>query len=106
MFQNGQRVVCINDSFANWALVLYDNLPRKNVSYTIRSVSMGRSDKDDTGLDSMVESVTLVELKNGIDPHYKGGTQELQFNANRFRPLEEKKEVKVKKEVLHQGSFF
>lgn len=105
-FLTGQSVICINDSFAAWALVLYDNLPKKNVRYTIRTVSMGRSDAQDTGIDSMVESVTLVEIKNGPDPHYKGGVQELQFNANRFRPIEELKDVKQKKEVLHQGSFF
>jgi hypothetical protein len=46
-----------------------------------------------------------MELKNGLDPHYKGGEQELQFNANRFRPLTEQK-VKIKKEAkLEQGSF-
>ncbi len=105
MFFTGQRVVCVNDSFPNWALVLYDNLPRKNVSYVIRSTSMGRCDNQDQGLDSMVESVTLMELKNGLDTYYKGGEQELQFNANRFRPLTEQK-VKIKKEEkLEQGSF-
>lgn len=104
-FFTGQRVVCVNDSFPNWALVLYDNLPNKNVTYVIRSTSMGRCDISDGGLDSMVESVTLMELKNGLDPHYKGGEQELQFNANRFRPLVEQKEVKKKVQTLEQGSF-
>lgn len=91
MFITGQKVVCINDKFPNWALVLYDNLPIKNIVYTIRSASMGRSEIKDEGLDSMVECVTLVELKNGVDPFYKGGVQELQFKAERFRPVQEKK---------------
>jgi hypothetical protein len=104
-FFTGQRVVCINDSFAMWVYELYDNLPRKNVTYVIRSTSMGRCDIRDQGLDSMVESVTLMELKNGLDPHYKGGEQELQFNANRFRPLTEQKTTKKKSETLEQGSF-
>jgi hypothetical protein len=43
MFQNGQRVVCINDDFEPWVFDLYRALPKKDQVYTIRSIGVGRS---------------------------------------------------------------
>ncbi len=87
MFTNGQKVVCVNDKFEGWVIMLYDQLPIKGNTYTIRSTTMGRIDPKDQGIDSMEASVTLEEIKNPNDPHYKGGVQELVFKADRFRPL-------------------
>lgn len=95
MFVNGDQVVCVDDDFELWAYELYDELPIKSHTYTIRSVSMGRTNPQDQGLDSMEQSVTLNEIKNGIDPHYTGGQKELEFRASRFRKLKETFEENV-----------
>lgn len=92
--QAGQKVVCINDQFDRWVIIMYEELPMKNNVYTIASVSMGRTDPQDIDVNKMEMAVTLNEIKNPIDPHYKGGQQELQFVASRFKVLEEVAEVK------------
>jgi hypothetical protein len=43
MFQNGQRVVCIDDQFDPWVYDLYKELPKRNKTYTVRAMGAGRS---------------------------------------------------------------
>jgi hypothetical protein len=97
MFQNGQRVICINDDFEPWVFDLYRSLPKKDKVYTVRSVGVGRSNPkfgltEDANLQIQSAEVDflilLKELSNPNDPH-SSVSQELGFRAERFAPLEE-----------------
>lgn len=99
-FQSGQEVVCINDDFPWWAYKLYDQLPIKGHTYTVRNCSMGRSEILDVELESMTPCVTLQEIFNPDDPYYKGGKAELRFKEDRFDLLENV----FQKEVLNKES--
>ncbi len=97
MFQNGQRVVCIDDSFEPWVFDLYKSLPKKNSTYTVRAMGSGRSNPqfvvdDDANLSISAADydflLLLDELHNPDDPH-STIKQELGFKAERFAPLEE-----------------
>lgn len=103
--KTGDEVVCVDDIFDGWAVIMYDSLPIKGFTYTVRDVSMGRTDPKNTGIDSMEMSVTLYELKNGIDPLYTGGEKELGFKAVRFRKLEEVFEEVRETNYQHIGEF-
>ena len=95
MFQTGQKVVCINDEFAPWVYDLYRALPKKDHTYTIRSVAIGRSNpkfevNDDAEI-KMTDAdydvlVLLEELINPEDPH-SSVRQELGFRGERFAPM-------------------
>lgn len=94
--QTGQKVVCINDTFAAWAHVLYKELPVKGITYTIRDVGIGRVMPNAQMCGGELEiAVTLVEIVNGLDP-FAIDPCELMFNSNRFRELEE---VKVEESI-------
>lgn len=83
IMMTGQKVTCINDSFTDWIKVLYDELPVKGVTYTIRSIGVGVNHYGEPG----EICVYLNELKNplmGRSPHPEFG-----FNADRFRPIDE-----------------
>jgi len=108
MFQEGQRVVCISDQFDPWVHDLYTALPKKDQVYTIRSISMGRSNPDfvvDEDANIKMKGaefdflVLLQELRNPDDPH-SSVKQELGFKADRFAEmLEESEEWKDSVEV-------
>lgn len=95
MFQTGQQVVCINDDFAPWVFDLYRALPKKDKVYTVRSVSVGRSNpkfevNDDAEI-KMTDAefdvlILLEELINPEDPH-SSVKQELGFRGERFAPM-------------------
>lgn len=95
MFQNGQRVVCIDDRFEPWVYDLYTALPRKNITYTVRAMGVGRSNPQFTvTADAQLKIraadfdilILLEELHNPDDPH-SSIQQELGFRAERFAPL-------------------
>ncbi len=105
MFQNGQRVVCIDDKFDPWVYDLFTALPKKNSIYTVRAMKSGRSNPNFVVGDDASLSITsaefdimilLKELQNPDDPH-SSVKQELGFRAERFAPLledlEEKEDV-------------
>ncbi len=112
MFQTGQRVVCVDDSFEPWVYDLYKALPRKNGIYTVRALGVGRSNPqfalDEEARLTVLGAdpdllVLLDELRNPDDPH-STIQQELGFRAERFAPLqedefEEKEAVFVGQEV-------
>ena len=83
----GQRVVCTNDSFAPSVRAIYQQLPRKGDTYTIREVFLGR-ERIVKGGDTATVGLLLQELLNPPDPFHKGG-EELGFSSERFAPLEE-----------------
>lgn len=111
MFQNGQRVVCIDDSFEPWVFDLYTSLPKKNSVYTVRSVKSGRSNPqfvvdDDANLSIGAADydilLLLQELANPNDPH-SSIQQELGFRSERFAPLQEDLEEKEEAELVGIG---
>ncbi len=111
MFQNGQRVVCIDDSFEPWVFDLFSSLPKKNSIYTVRSVRPGRSNPnfvvdDDANLSISAAEfdilLLLEELTNPNDPH-SSIEQELGFRAERFAPLQEDLEENEEVELVGFG---
>ena len=92
----GQQVVCINDDFAPWVFDLYKNLPKKDATYTIREIRLGRSSPtfkvDEDSCDLKIvgakfdDLLLLEELTNPNDPH-SSVPQELGFKGERFAPL-------------------
>lgn len=95
--QVGKRVICINDVFSPAVKSLYRELPVVGPIYTVRATSLGR-DKvahfeggkfvPGGASDSVTVRILLQELTNDIDPLHKHG-EELGFNAERFREIEE-----------------
>ncbi|HEX3799542.1 MAG TPA: hypothetical protein VH413_12655 [Verrucomicrobiae bacterium] len=87
--QVGQKVVCVDDSFPGPLAKYYASLPVKGRTYTIRAVFLGRGIMHTKpGASDGEVGVLLKELQNGPDPRNKYG-QELGFNSQRFRPLDE-----------------
>ncbi|MGH8018628.1 MAG: hypothetical protein ACREIA_10100 [Opitutaceae bacterium] len=101
-----QKVVCVNDVFPPHIIELYDQLPVRDEVYTVREASLGREKiavikegklVPNGGSDASVTvRILLEELINGPDPFC--ATQELGFNAERFRELEEEHETGVNEE--------
>ncbi len=97
MFQKGQKVVCIDDSFPREVQLVYRQLPKKDSVYTVRAVYIGRGKMLNAGHmkglnnkpgDSDGEiGILLEELKNPADA-FNVHRQELGFNAERFRTME------------------
>ena len=105
MFQKGQKVVCIDDQFPREVHTVYAQLPKKDSVYTVRAVYIGRGKMLNAGHvkglsnkpgDSDGEIGILVEeLRNPADMFNLHG-QELGFNAERFRTMEE-----ISEDVVH-----
>ncbi|MDD2762916.1 MAG: hypothetical protein PHE83_02950 [Opitutaceae bacterium] len=93
----GQKVVCINDTFADFIRAIYTQLPVKGKTYTIREVFLGR-EKVVKGGDTATVGLLLEELINSPDP-FHAGQQELGFSSERFAPLEELPPGEIEKEV-------
>lgn len=93
----GQKVVCINDTFVDFIRAIYTQLPVKGTTYTIREVFLGR-EKVVHGGDSATVGLLLEELHNPADP-FHAGQQELGFSSERFAPLEELPPEKIEEEM-------
>ena len=88
--QDGEHVVCVNDRFPTPLAKCYLNLPIKDKTYTVRAVFIGRGVMHPgTAADEGEIGLLLKELVNGMDPRHKY-KQELGFNSERFRPLQER----------------
>ena len=85
--QKGQKVVCTNDVFSAAVVSIYEQLPSKGDTYTVRDVFLGREKIVRAG-DSATVGVLLNELHNPSDP-FHADSQELGFSSERFAPLEE-----------------
>ena len=97
----GQKVVCVNDTFSAAVRALYQQLPVKGDTYTIREVFLGR-EKIVKGGDSATVGLLLEELKNPSDPFHQG-QQELGFSSERFAPLNELPDEVVEEEAVAHG---
>ena len=85
--QVGKKVVCVDDAFGADIKAIYKQLPKKDVVYTVRETSLGR-EKIFNQNNSVTVRILLNELVNSVDPFHADG-QELGFNAERFREVEE-----------------
>jgi hypothetical protein len=110
MFTTGQRVVCVDDEFQPWVYDLYTALPRKNGTYTVRSMAPGRSNPqfnvDENATVKMTAAdfdivLYLEELQNPDDPHASIKV-ELGFRADRFAPLQE--DLDENEDFVYAGS--
>lgn len=104
MFAKGQKVICINDEFPPAASRLFQQLPRKDVVYTVRAVYLGRGSytRAESGQRDGEIGLLLEEIVNPRDPALRKGLNgELGFNSERFAPLEhstDESEAEVEKE--------
>lgn len=79
MFEPGEKVVCVNDSFGMGIRDIYNALPKKGTVYTIRDIVPGQ----DFACKETV-AVYLVELVNLPNEH----KIEPGFQCLRFKSLE------------------
>lgn len=82
MFVNGQRVVCINDTFPPNISALYRELPVKDREYIIRDLYPANTFGGEPEV-----GVRLAGMYNPPPPHWNC-KDELGFSADRFAPLE------------------
>lgn len=79
----GQKIICVNDTFPEFIMEFYDQLPKKDQVYVIRQVSMGVNFKAELG-EVCLLLVGIHNPKSDKPPFPERG-----FNSERFRPLEE-----------------
>jgi hypothetical protein len=94
MFDIGQKIVCINDTFEATIRRIYQALPQKGKTYTVRECDIGRRQVTSPGEGAnknvqLTYLVRLYELRNPADPYMGDLGDELGFDASRFVPLEE-----------------
>ena len=90
MFQVGQRIVCINDSFDARQRATIPHRPVKDETYTVRDAFQVTRNQTASG----IWAVHLEELRNPDLPHPSGlGRFEPSFAAERFAPLAEDEAV-------------
>jgi hypothetical protein len=101
MFVTGDKVVLVDDRWPAF-IAMYDNIPHKNKTYTVRDVRLGRGNvkNSENPEDDTEVAITLEGVQNGPDPLCESGLIELAFKAIRFRKVEEIQEQK--KAVAHQ----
>lgn len=106
MFEPGEKVVCVNDTFDPMHRAIYKALPTKDEIYTIRDCTIGRTRTggSDKGVSYLVY---LVELVNGPDPYmHDANAEELGFRSDRFAPLvdvEESAEAEIEELIPVQA---
>jgi len=87
MFESGEKVVCVNDTFSQFERRIYRALPVKDSVYTVRESSLGRR-KTGGGDSGISYRVLLEEIVNGPDPYmHPDRAEELGFRSDRFAPL-------------------
>lgn len=106
MFETGEKIVCINDSFEPFHKKLYRELPVKGNVYTVRECSLGRlkTGATDPGISYRL---LLKELSNDLDPYMEESTaEELGFRSDRFAPIIELEDSVEEREVAAIGKFY
>jgi len=101
----GQRVVCVNDQFPAMHRQAYQNLPVKDVVYTIRAVFLGRSHiaPAKPGDSDGEVGLLLVELRNqDLEARFSKDGREPGFSSTRFAPLVTETETKEIHETVDE----
>jgi hypothetical protein len=92
MFSVGDKVVCVDDRFPKEVVLLYRRLPKKDETYTIRAVYLGRGkmiNKEPGASDGEV-GVLLQEVRNDDMPiKLNKNAEEDGFAGWRFRKLQD-----------------
>jgi hypothetical protein len=87
MFEEGEKVVCINDTFESLHRKIYRELPKKGVVYTVRECSLGRL-KTGSANPGVSYRILLQEISNDLDPYMdEAVAEELGFRSDRFAPV-------------------
>jgi hypothetical protein len=87
MFDEGEKIVCINDTFESLHRKIYRELPKKGVVYTVRECSLGRL-KTGAANPGVSYRILLEEISNDLDPYMDEATaEELGFRSDRFAPV-------------------
>ena len=100
MFDTGENVVCINDTFEPLHRKLYRELPKKGEIYTVRECSIGRTKTGavDPGISFRL---LLEEMTNDLDPYMdEASAEELGFRTDRFAPLTSLEEEEELEETM------
>ncbi len=95
--RKGQRVACVNDTFPPEASLVYRQLPKKGVIYTIRAVFLGRSKlvPAKPGDSDGEVGLLLEEIRNqDHEARFSLGGLEPGFSSERFAEIEEKAETR------------
>lgn len=95
MFEPGQRVVCIDDQFPPGVLDVFNALPVKGTTYTVRDIvpgsGWGGREKDQQPAVYLVELVNLPN-RYGIEPGFAcrrfAELEEIEDHAEAFAELE------------------
>jgi hypothetical protein len=82
--KQGQKVVCIDDRVTPKIRALYDHWVTKGTTYLVRDVMLAQNVKGEWG-EVGITLAGLVNPTQAIPPY-----QELSYNSERFRPLEER----------------
>jgi hypothetical protein len=82
--KQGQKVVCIDDRVTPKIRSLYVHWVTKGTTYLVRDVMLAQNSKGEWG-EVGLTLAGLVNPTQSIPPY-----QELSYNSERFRPLEEK----------------
>jgi len=87
MFEEGEKIVCINDTFESLHRKIYRELPKKGIVYTVRECSLGRL-KTGAANPGVSYRILLEEISNDLDPYMDEATaEELGFRSDRFAPV-------------------
>lgn len=89
----GQKVVCVDDVFHPAVAKFYTVLPKKDLVYVIRRVSIGISVQGDAG-EVCLHLIGLHNPKSSKAPFPERG-----FSSDRFRLLDEMKDSSTKEDV-------
>ena len=104
MFEEGEKVVCINDTFEALHRKIYRELPIKGTVYTVRECSLGRlkTGANDPGVSFRI---LLEEISNAPDPYMDEAiAEELGFRSDRFAPVIGMEETAAEKNLAAIGS--
>lgn len=98
MFEIGEDVVCVDDTFSPAVYRMFSELPVKNQIYKVRDIDIGRLQEKtsgDAGHGSASYKILLEGINNPDDPSLKEGFRgELGFASHRFvRPEQVKTKV-------------
>lgn len=96
MFKPGQRVVCINDNMNSETSQYTPCKPRRGLIYTVRGI-LTQPHIDGYG-------VYLEELPNPSIIWSDGDEKEWPFKSERFRLVDEPKELATSVSLQHQGN--
>lgn len=80
MYLPGQKVVCVDDVFPPGILDIYNALPQKNKTYTVRDIVPGQSMNLQEQPAIYLEELHNLPNRHGIEPG---------FLCSRFRELDE-----------------